>query len=187
MRDAAPSDRLDAFLYIWTMKEAHGKATGAGLSGALQVFIRTNPFKPDAPQYQRGLIVPLAAPSDDTLYLLRAAQAAADLRRPIVIFPQGTRVAPGVAAPLRSIASERRSSILFPTMPSDPTSLGSDACFCRRHLRLAGSSFDDTEPPFRPSPRSYTKGKGTASPLWTGAPRPVPRPSPSDRAVPVRH
>lgn len=36
VRDAAVPDRLDVFLQIWTMKEAYLKATGVGLSGALQ-------------------------------------------------------------------------------------------------------------------------------------------------------
>jgi len=47
----------------------------ASLAGALQVFIRTNPFKTDVAQYQRGLVVPLATPSDDTRQLVCAAQA----------------------------------------------------------------------------------------------------------------
>lgn len=43
------------------------------VAGALQVFIRTNPFKPEHPQYQRGLTVPLPVPSGDTRTLTRAA------------------------------------------------------------------------------------------------------------------
>ncbi|MBE7423806.1 MAG: Y-family DNA polymerase [Zoogloeaceae bacterium] len=43
------------------------------LAGAVQVYVRTNPFKADHPQYQRGLTVPLAEPSDDTRLLVRAA------------------------------------------------------------------------------------------------------------------
>lgn len=42
-------------------------------AGAVQVYVRTNPFKADHPQYQRGLTVPLAEPSDDTRLLARAA------------------------------------------------------------------------------------------------------------------
>ena len=36
LRDTAEPERLEVFLQIWTMKEAYVKATGAGLSGALQ-------------------------------------------------------------------------------------------------------------------------------------------------------
>ena len=37
--------------------------------------MRTNPFKADHPQYQRGLTVPLPEPADDTRLLARAAIA----------------------------------------------------------------------------------------------------------------
>ena len=43
------------------------------VAGGLQVFIRTNPFKPEHPQYQRGLTVPLPSPTADTRTLTRAA------------------------------------------------------------------------------------------------------------------
>ncbi len=43
------------------------------LAGMLQVYIRTNPFKANAPQYQRGLTIPLPEASDDTPRLIRAA------------------------------------------------------------------------------------------------------------------
>ena len=39
----------------------------------MQVYVRTNPFKADHPQYQRGLTVPLPEPADDTRLLVRAA------------------------------------------------------------------------------------------------------------------
>ncbi|MBE7423833.1 MAG: Y-family DNA polymerase [Zoogloeaceae bacterium] len=42
-------------------------------AGAVQVYVRTNPFKADHPQYQRGLTVPLPEPADDTRLLARAA------------------------------------------------------------------------------------------------------------------
>ena len=43
------------------------------LAGMVQVYIRTNPHKENAPQYQRGLTIPLPEASDDTLRLTRAA------------------------------------------------------------------------------------------------------------------
>lgn len=42
------------------------------LAGMVQVYIRTNPHK-DAPQYQRGLTIPLPEATDDTLRLTKAA------------------------------------------------------------------------------------------------------------------
>ena len=47
----------------------------ASLAGALQVFIRTNPFKAGIEQYQRGVLVPLVAPTNDTRQLVQAAHA----------------------------------------------------------------------------------------------------------------
>ena len=44
------------------------------LAGMVQVFIRTNPHKIDAPQYQRGLNIPLPEPTDDTLRLTKIAR-----------------------------------------------------------------------------------------------------------------
>ncbi len=43
------------------------------LAGMVQVYIRTNPHKESAPQYQRGLTIPLPEATDDTLRLTRAA------------------------------------------------------------------------------------------------------------------
>ena len=44
------------------------------LAGMVQVYIRTNPHKASAPQYQRGLTIPLPEPTDDTLRLTRVAK-----------------------------------------------------------------------------------------------------------------
>lgn len=43
------------------------------VAGAIQVYVRTNPFKVDHPQYQRGLTVPLPEPTDDTRRLVHYA------------------------------------------------------------------------------------------------------------------
>ena len=42
-------------------------------AGMVQVYIRTNPHKENVPQYQRGLMVSLPEPSDDTLRLTKLA------------------------------------------------------------------------------------------------------------------
>lgn len=44
------------------------------LAGMLQVYIRTNPHQAGAPQYQRGLTIPLPEPTDDTLRLITIAR-----------------------------------------------------------------------------------------------------------------
>jgi DNA polymerase V len=43
-------------------------------AGLIQVFIATNPFKAEAPQYHPGATVPLPIPTADTTRLLRAAR-----------------------------------------------------------------------------------------------------------------
>lgn len=45
------------------------------IAASVCVYIRTNPFEEDAPQYQRSMIVPLSQPTDDTTRLARAALA----------------------------------------------------------------------------------------------------------------
>lgn len=44
------------------------------LAGMLQVYIRTNPHQAGAPQYQRGLTIPLPEATDDTLRLITIAR-----------------------------------------------------------------------------------------------------------------
>ena len=46
------------------------------LCAALQVFLQTNRFKPNEPQYNPAVLVPLMEPTDDTLKLTRAASSA---------------------------------------------------------------------------------------------------------------
>lgn len=43
------------------------------LAGLVQVFIQTNPFRPDAPQYQKSYSIPLPSPSADTRRLTAVA------------------------------------------------------------------------------------------------------------------
>lgn len=45
----------------------------ASLAGAIQVYVMTNAFKPNDPQYQNGLIIPLPESTDDTLRLIKVA------------------------------------------------------------------------------------------------------------------
>ncbi len=45
------------------------------VAGMLQVFIRTNPFRENAPQYQRGITLAPSEPSDDTRVLVHLVTA----------------------------------------------------------------------------------------------------------------
>ncbi len=54
---------------------AAAKLRQEGLTaGMIQVFLGTNPFKPEAPQYHPGATVPLSWPTADTSRLLKAAR-----------------------------------------------------------------------------------------------------------------
>lgn len=43
------------------------------VTGALTIFIQTNPFKPHEPQHHQSIVIPLGDPSDNTLTLTTAA------------------------------------------------------------------------------------------------------------------
>lgn len=43
------------------------------VAASICVYVQTNPFKENEPQYQRSTVVPLVKPTDDTLLLVRAA------------------------------------------------------------------------------------------------------------------
>jgi len=71
---AASLPELREALTAYTTR-AGEKLRGEGLlAGEVQVFIRTNPFKPDAPQYSGALQLRLPEPTDDTLQLVKAAR-----------------------------------------------------------------------------------------------------------------
>ena len=71
--------------YVHSLPELGGAVSGymaraaeklrrqQSLAGAVQIFIRTNPFNPKHPQYQRGITLPLPESTSDTLRLTRAA------------------------------------------------------------------------------------------------------------------
>lgn len=43
------------------------------VTSAVMVFVRTNPFQFDQPQYRNSVVVPLARPSDDTREIAQAS------------------------------------------------------------------------------------------------------------------
>ncbi|GHU08127.1 DNA polymerase V subunit UmuC [Betaproteobacteria bacterium] len=57
----------------FTARAAEKLRQQAGVAAAIHVFIRTDRFREDEPQYTPGIVVPLADGTDDTLALLEAA------------------------------------------------------------------------------------------------------------------
>jgi DNA polymerase V len=64
---------LEEAVSSYIAKAAEKLRTQASLAGALQVYIRTNIFKPENPQYQRAVTVPLPEASSDTRVLTKWA------------------------------------------------------------------------------------------------------------------
>jgi DNA polymerase V len=64
---------LEEAVSLYMARAAEKLRAQSSLAGAVQVFIRTNPFKDDHPQYQAGVTVPLPSPTSDTRSLTQAA------------------------------------------------------------------------------------------------------------------
>jgi DNA polymerase V len=64
---------LEEAVACYVAKAAEKLRTQDSLAGAVQVHIRTNVFKPEVPQYQRAVTVPLPEASSDTRVLTRWA------------------------------------------------------------------------------------------------------------------
>lgn len=67
---------LQEAITLYVSRAAEKLRHQASLGTVVQVFILTNRFKPEAPQYSGALAVPLTEPTDDTLRLGRAARYA---------------------------------------------------------------------------------------------------------------
>jgi DNA polymerase V len=66
-------DDLAESVSYFATKAAEKLRHDGSVAASVCVYIRTNPFKDDEPQYHRSIIVPLCQPSDDTTKLVNAA------------------------------------------------------------------------------------------------------------------
>ena len=66
-------DDLSESIAYFTTRAAEKLRHDGSVAASLCVYVRTNPFKEDDPQYQRSIVVPLNQPSDDTAKLVHAA------------------------------------------------------------------------------------------------------------------
>ncbi|MCG3146448.1 MAG: Protein UmuC [Gammaproteobacteria bacterium] len=111
------------------------------LAGAVQVYIRTNPFKEGHPQYQRGLTVPLPEPADDTRLLVRAALLG--LRR---LFKPGYAYQKAGVMLMDLTGARHTQAALFDTDRGNPALMRVmdrvNACWGRGTLRLAAEGID---------------------------------------------
>ena len=63
-------DDLAESVSNFATKAAEKLRDDGSVAASVCVYVRTNPFKEDEPQYQRSMIVPLGQPSDDTMKLV---------------------------------------------------------------------------------------------------------------------
>lgn len=80
----------------------------ASLAGAVQVYIRTNPFKEKNPQYSQSITIPMSSPTSDTRPLVGAALAG--LKQ---IYRPGFAYAKSGIMLMNLIPADRRVSTLF--------------------------------------------------------------------------
>jgi len=66
------ADLSESISYYATLAAEKLRHDGS-VASSLCVFVRTNPFKDDVPQYSRSMIVPLLRPTDGTLKLVHAS------------------------------------------------------------------------------------------------------------------
>lgn len=64
---------LEQAVIAYTTRAAEKLRSQHCVAGGIQVYIRTNPHKDDAPQYQPTILLPLFEPTDDTRLLCRGA------------------------------------------------------------------------------------------------------------------
>jgi DNA polymerase V len=64
---------LEQAAIAYTTRAAEKLRDQHSLAGGIQVYIRTNPHKEEAPQYQPTILLPLFEPTDDTRLLCHAA------------------------------------------------------------------------------------------------------------------
>jgi DNA polymerase V len=72
-QEVANLDDLKESIAYFTTTAAEKLRKDGSVASSICVFILTNPFKPNEPQYQRSIVVPIATPTDDTLKLVNAA------------------------------------------------------------------------------------------------------------------
>lgn len=64
-------EELEEAVAAYISRAAEKLREQESVAGALMVYIRTNPFSPEQPQYQKALTVPLPSPTSDTCLLVQ--------------------------------------------------------------------------------------------------------------------
>lgn len=68
-------DDLSESISYFTTTAAEKLRKDGSVASSICVFVLTNPFKPNEPQYQRSVVVPIPTPTDNTMTLVNAAMS----------------------------------------------------------------------------------------------------------------
>jgi DNA polymerase V len=127
-------------------------------AGSVHVFIRTSPFKPDAPQYSNVMTVPLLSPTNDTRQLVNIALwGLKQLYKPHYDYAKAGVMlgeivsAHGVQTDLFSAQASPKSSALMTAMDSINRKMGKES------IKLASEGFT----------RPWKMKQGNKSPSYT--------------------
>lgn len=128
-------------------------------AGAVYVYIRTSPFKPEDPFYSNGMTIPLPSPTNDTIHMVNVALwGLKQIYKPNYNYAKAgvmlSELVPveGVQADLFSqIHTSPKSSVLMSTMDSINRKMGKDA------IKLASEGFK----------RPWKMKQGNKSPSYT--------------------
>jgi DNA polymerase V len=114
-------EELGEAITLHTTRATEKLRRQGSVAGAIQVFIQTHRFKPNEPQYNPGITVPLAHATNDTLRLTQAALAGLKrIYKPGYCYAKGginlMDISPMSSAPLDLFAdvehNERRSALM---------------------------------------------------------------------------
>ena len=134
-RDVESYAELREAVLTYVSRAAEKLRGQASEAGALQVFIRTNPFKPEVPQYANGRTVCLSRSTADTRLLGRTAvHVLQQLYRPGYRYQKA-----GIMLTELSPAGQRQGS-LFETVPEHARTTGLNVALDRINQRFGRGS-----------------------------------------------
>ncbi|MDH4235007.1 MAG: Y-family DNA polymerase, partial [Gallionella sp.] len=150
---------LEQAVIAYTTRAAEKLRSQHSLAGGIQVYIRTNPHKANAPQHQPAMLLPLLEPTDDTRLLCRAALSALRqiYRSGYAYQKAGVMLTETIAASARprtlfdDVAAQQKSTVLMATLDRINRHMGSGT------VQLLGEGID----------KSWSMRRGSMSQRYT--------------------
>jgi DNA polymerase V len=115
---------LEQAVIAYASRAAEKLRSQFSIAGGIQVYIRTNPHKDDAPQYQQSTLVTLPEPTDDSRLLCRAAlDGLRQIYRSGYLYQKAgvmlTGIIPATSRPrtlFDDVAAQQKSTVLMETL-----------------------------------------------------------------------